>query len=440
MSKDIENPPTTNIGDEKSTAIRLLEIITVKAEEIRQILKGGEADGEFLGRENQVLGRNQFIHSILNELEQVTLALTVSEETIGEEIDTSDHDEMRLRITANTYSVVQREHSLHIRRLTEALVDLISFCRTNSSAYYIHYLLYADLEELQKDKHDLKEYFNCENQEISDWIVTTMAKIAAVEVSLDLEKCWYLKGNYPKPSGKAQPASFMSRFNNAISAATRSERLALGFYYGRAYREPSRSIHLRIVGLASLKAFDNIQFQRVQISLLAASCLNRCYQLLGIRSHSPKGGDSGLSTVLRKPSVTEVHNAFIPPHIAKGDFVVVSHSLYEVVASAKSTFGYKSYKLKYLAGQPAHSEEDWHPAIDIRKFADAEELRQDMVKALGLPNRLSRSEQLRLRKALRQAAIELWDQILQAQPFFSALSATQKEKDELWDQILRPQP
>jgi hypothetical protein len=62
MSKDIENPPTTNIGDEKSTAIRLLEIITVKAEEIRQILKGVEADCEFLGRENQVLGRNQFIH------------------------------------------------------------------------------------------------------------------------------------------------------------------------------------------------------------------------------------------------------------------------------------------------------------------------------------------------------------------------------------------
>src|ERR1041385_3951932 len=267
-----------------------------------------------------------------------------------------------------------------------------------------------------------------------------MAKIATVEVSLDLAKCWYLKGNNPKPAGKAQPASFMSRFNNAISAATRSERLALSFYYGRAYREPSRSIHLRIVGLASLEAFDNIQFQRVQISLLAASCLNRCYQLAGIRSHSPKGGDSGLSTALRKPSITEVHNAFIPPDIARGDFVVVSHSLYEVVKSAKSKFGYKSYKLKYLAGRPAHSEEDWHPAINIRKFADAEELRQEMMKALGLPNRLSRSEQLPLRKALRHAAIELWDQILQAQPFFSALSATQKEKDELWDQILQPQP
>jgi hypothetical protein len=162
-----------------------------------------------------------------------------------------------------------------------------------------------------------------------------------------------------------------------------------------------------------LKAFDNIQFQRVQISLLAASCLNRCYQLLGIRSHSPKGGDSGLSTVLRRPSVTEVHNAFIPPHIAKGDFVVVSHSLYEVVASAKSKFGYKSYKLSYLAGPHPHFEKDWHPAINIRKFADADELKQDMVKALGLPNRLSRREQVRLRNALRLSAIEYWNQILQ---------------------------
>jgi hypothetical protein len=440
MSKDTENSPTTNIGYEKSTGLRLLELIAVKAEEIREILKSEETASEFQGLDNQVLGRNQFIYSILNELEQVTLALSVSEETIGQQLDTSDYDEMRLRITANTYSVVQREHCLHIRRLTEALVDLISFCQTNSSAYFIHYLLYADLEELQKDNHDLKEYFSCESQEIHDSIVNTMAKIAAIEVSLDLQECWYLKGNYPKPSGKAQPASFISRFNNAISTATRSERLALGFYYGRAYRESSRSIHLRIVGQSSLKAFDDIQFQRVQISLLAANCLNRCYQLLGIRSHSPKGGDSGLSTVLRKARFTEVHNAFIPPDIAKGDFVVVSHSLYEVVASAKSKFGYKSYKLSYLAGPPAHYEKDWHPAINIRKFADAEELKQDMVEALGLPNRLSRSEQVRLRNALRQSAIELWDQILQAQPLFSALSATQKEKDELWDQILQPQP
>jgi hypothetical protein len=415
MSKDTENSSTTNTGDEKSSGLRLLEMIAVKAEEIREILKSKETAGEFQGRDNQVLGRNQFIYSILNELEQVTLALSVSEETMGQEIDTSDHDEMRLRITANTYSVVQREHCLHIRRLTEALVDLISFCRTNSNAYYIHYLLYADLEELQKDKHDLKEYFSCENQEIRDSIATTMAKIAEVEVSLDLEKCWYLKGNYPKPSSRAQPASFMSRFNNAISAATRSERLALGFYYGRAYREPSRSIHLRIVGQSSLRAFDDIQFQRVQISLLAASCLNRCYQLLGIRSHSPKGGDSGLSTALRDSRFSKVHNAFIPPHIAKGDFVVVSHSLYEVVASAKSKFGYKSYKLRYLGGPHPHSEKDWHPAIKIRKFADAEDLKQDMVIALGLPNRLSRREQVRLRNALRQSAIEYWNEILQAQ-------------------------
>jgi hypothetical protein len=60
--------------------------------------------------------------------------------------------------------------------------------------------------------------------------------------------------NESKGGGKAKLESFINCFDKALRLASKVEKLMLGFYYGRAYREPSQSIHLNIGGLPSLKS------------------------------------------------------------------------------------------------------------------------------------------------------------------------------------------
>ena len=103
-----------------------------------------------------------------------------------------------------------------------------------------------------------------------------MRSISHGETRLQLSKCWYLAGVNPKPGGKAKLENFMNRFDKALPLANKAERLMLGFYYGRAYREPSQSIHLNVGALPSPKSFEGLLFGRNQIWLLAVQCLSRC--------------------------------------------------------------------------------------------------------------------------------------------------------------------
>jgi len=124
------------------------------ADEIRKSLGLSESDFRFLGRAHNSRGRRHYIYSILDEVEQVAFALKLSHESMSKAPTGIPDDELGRRLTRNTFSVVQREQALHIRRLTEILVDLINFSQTNSNPYYDHYLLYEELVIHQHRRHD----------------------------------------------------------------------------------------------------------------------------------------------------------------------------------------------------------------------------------------------------------------------------------------------
>src|SRR5262249_12109546 len=148
------------------------------------------------------------------------------------------------------------------------------------------------------------------------------------EARLQLSKCWYLAGANPKPGGKAKLETFMNRFDKALSLATGGERLMLGFYYGRPYREPSQSIHLNIGGLPSHKSFEGFLFGRKQIWLLAVQCLMRCRRLLNLRTR--KGIAAQLARAMDMAMTREFYDEYTQPKIRKGDFVSIFDSLCEV--------------------------------------------------------------------------------------------------------------
>jgi len=202
MSEEQDENPPVRSSDEVSEN-DFSDFLIMGADEIRKRLRITESDFLFLGRAHNSRGRSHYIYAILDEIEQVALALKLSHETLSEVPKDLPDDDLGRRLTRNTFSAIEREQALHIRKLTEVLVDLINFSETNSNSYYDHYLLYQELVEHRQRKNDYIRYFNCENRNTQFSIDLTMRSIAFAETQLQLDKCWYLSGNSPKPRGKA---------------------------------------------------------------------------------------------------------------------------------------------------------------------------------------------------------------------------------------------
>ncbi|MDX6406603.1 MAG: hypothetical protein QOH70_4058 [Blastocatellia bacterium] len=382
------------------------------ADEIRKKLALTETDFRFLGRAHNSRGRRHYIYAILDEVEQVAFALKLSRESLSEAPTDIPDDELGRRLIRNTFSVVQREQALHIRRLTEILVDLINFSQTNSDPYYDHYLLYEELVEHQHRRYDFKRYFDCDNLNTQASIDLTIRSLTYGETRLQLNRCWYLSGTNPKPGGKAKLETFMNRFDKALPLAAKAERLMLGFYYGRAYREPSVSIHLNVGNLPSPKSFEGLLFGRNQIWLLAVQCLDRCRRLMRIRTR--KGIGAQLTRAMRSAVPKEFYDQYTQPRIVKGDFVSVFDSLCEVVSSTRSSFGYKSFKLRYLSRPPLEHKQDCYPAINVKKQIDGRDLREGVLELLTVDGQRPRIDARHLRRAMRQTALQTWNEWVDA--------------------------
>jgi hypothetical protein len=126
-------------GDPES---ELLGLLVRGADELRTGLRINESSFTFMSRAHNARGRDHYIYAVLDEIEQVAMALTLSQDSFEERPADTPNDEIGQRLLRNTFTVVEREQALHIRRLTEILVDLINFSQTNSDVYYDHYLLY----------------------------------------------------------------------------------------------------------------------------------------------------------------------------------------------------------------------------------------------------------------------------------------------------------
>lgn len=289
---------------------------------------------------------------------------------------------------------------------------LINFSQTNSNAYYDHYLLYRELAEHRARQADFDRYFICKNLNTQSSIDLTKRSIAEAERGLNLANCWYLKGANPKPSGDAKIESFQERFDNALRLATKAERFVLGFYYGRAYREPSQSIHLNVGGLGSSPSWDTLKARRSESWILAVICLNRCRRLLNVRSRNTVEG--GLSKAMTQLMKTGMFPAYTQRTIRKGDFVSVFGHLAEVISARKSKFGYKSFRIRYLSKPPLRHREDWYPAIFVIRQMDGDKIRNGILSRLTSDGVRPRISSRRVRQAMRQNVLALWEQVQSA--------------------------
>lgn len=384
------------------------------ADEIRQKLGLSDTSFEFMSHALNNRGRKHYIYEVLNEIEQVTMALMDSQETLSKPIENQHNDEVEKRLFRNTFTLIEREQSLHLRRLVEILVELINFSQINFDEYYDHYLSYMELSQRLKRKYDYNKYFECENLNNQSAITALKQSITWAEKKIDIGKCWYLqKGKNLKPSGESKIEKFDIYFDKSLPIATKAEKFLLGFYYGQSYRHFSQTIHLNIGNLKTVKSFDSLRANRIQIKLLAIVCLLKCCKLLGMKVKNGVVAELIAGQNVLDSSAKTLYEKFTKPSIKKGDFVSVFSSLCEVLSVAKSKFGYRSFKLKFLTNPLIH-DVDWYPAFQIEKVRDGKQMRDSILKLLTIEGKKPIINPKIVRKAMRDNITEFWNELTNA--------------------------
>jgi hypothetical protein len=385
------------------------------ADEIRQKLNLTERNFQFMSRAFNGRGRRHYIYEVLNEVEQLAMALDILDEILGEIPENQIEDDTGERIFRNSFELIEREQSLHLRRLTELLVYLINFSQTNSNEYYDHYFLYQELNQRKKKKHDYKAYYGSENLNNNYAIDSLVQSITWAETKIALNKCWYLAGNNPEANGKAKPESFDMCFRKALRVATVSEKIALRFSYNQAYGETSQSIHSGIGRIKSVITYEGLKGTNTLLFSLAMHCLLRCQKLLGLKNRKGIIPEIVKALKMSDKAYKKLYNQYVRPEIKRGDFVVVSNSLFEVLGSAKGEFGYKSFKLKYLT-KPHIPEIDveWFAAYNIVKFQDGKRMRDNVIKMLTIDGQKPNLDPKKLRQTMRKVIIKYWTEYIDA--------------------------
>ena len=272
-----------------------------------------------------------------------------------------------------TESILDEQNG-RIRKLAEALMDLICFRDTNEDGYFRHLLLLRELNRARGTQNDLRDFYACPNRNIQAQVERAANEISELEASgaLELERCWYKRGAANPSSATslavAAPgqliASARSRLMKALGAAEGHEKLALGMSYDRLYSRTSGYIHFEPEGrpdggaAAVSRALD-------ECGILGLNVVVALQYLLG--EASGEWNEKVWELLRDNPYPAELAELRTRGVAEVGDFVLAYGDLAEVLDTAESDFGYRSYKVLYISASPMPGiDEDWFPAQFLR--------------------------------------------------------------------------
>jgi hypothetical protein len=205
-------------------------------------------------------------------------------------------------------------------------------------------------------------------------------------------------------------ASARDRLKAALRRASADEKLALGISYDRLYGTVSGDIHFTPAGKLDVDV-DAVSRGADQCGILGLHVIVAVQRLLG---KAPGKRSEAVRRLLdQNPYPGQLSNALTQGSAAVGDFVLAYGDLAEVLDTADSEFGYRSYKVLYLDGSPMPDiTEDWFPAQNVRVLFSRDQLdhraaaavRAGFIPQAALDALRSASGQ----EAFRVSVVDLW--------------------------------
>jgi hypothetical protein len=162
-----------------------------------------------------------------------------------------------------------------------------------------------------------------------------------------------------KLQGNRILSSMRSRVIAALPMMNSREKLIFGLSYNAGYGRMSTAIHYRAERSDYLLK-DGAERESIGgVGLIAMTVLLRCYRLMG-RPEAPIVAK--LEEVSEQTDPKTLFKSVAALDAEVGDFVLARGDLAEIVGTHESKFGYKSYRVRYLAERPMpHILEDSFP-------------------------------------------------------------------------------
>jgi len=314
--------------------------------------------------------RSYVLYIALDEVKKTSIHLMRLRDLLDEK-DTTRQFGKTDRIDRLLTTSVLEEQQMRVRRLLELLVTLILFSTTNEQSYYRHLLLLEDLEQSLSENNDLQEFWGQKSANINDHIMSQIQWIRQIESEINLNLCWYLLNRSPiQASNKLRPgyimSNFRSRLREALPLMTDPERISAGYTYNWVYGSSSEAIHYRSNRSDYRIRPNELMFNVKRLGFLINLILDRCYHLLD-KPDAPRFRRISES-LERSDSSAIIHAATVGTEEV-GDFVLVHGDIAEIMEIKESQYGYRTYRVHYLAEKPKQNiPDDWIPAPYIQVF------------------------------------------------------------------------
>jgi hypothetical protein len=362
--------------------------------------------------------RDYFVYAALDEVQKAGIALLQWTELFKGDPEDFAADDPEDRVILAS---VRDDQGLRIRKLIEVLVDAICFSETNEPAYYEHYLLLRALNDLRATQVDLNDFYACPSHNL-DWSIARVSRaLAELEAgtAVDLDRAWYRN---ERGSLTAERAAALSpgrvltstrrRLKRAARVADADELLVLGFSYDQHFGQVSQAVHFSPDSPEHRLGTDTVAAGIDECAVLGLNVIVRLQRLL---DRIPQGPNAVIREQFDSNEVpAELVGRRTRGAAEVGDFVLAYGDLGEVLQLAESEFGYRSYRVLYLAERPLPEiDEDWFPAqhvqvlfphaTTVQLLAEHEEpIPDDLRSKLAQPGN----------EHLRASVTELWNRVL----------------------------
>jgi hypothetical protein len=357
--------------------------------------------------------RAHVLYTALDEVKKTALYLMRLREFFDAPIDPREN-----RVTRLVFSQVLEEQQARERRLMEVLATLILFTTTNEQDYYRHLLLLEDLDGYLSANADMEEFHGARSANVDSSIDRYIVDIRRVEGRVDLALTWYQRQRAPLPQrAQLRPGGRLSSMRSRVKAAlplmTAQEKLLFGFSYA-GYGAASEAVHYSVSPRDFLLHGGQEKRNISALGLLGMAILNRSHELIG-RPAVPLIDQ--LRRMLEQSDPAEIVHRYTVRDIKVGDFVLAMNDLAEVIEVRESRFGYRSYKVRYLAEKPMPDiDEDWLQARFVRILMTRERALKDLqqlVEKGHLPKEfgehLNSITDDELQPHLRKSPLDVWE-------------------------------
>lgn len=415
----------TGTFDSREQRVLWQKLLLAGANELRPGLQVDEGMVRWLARQAHSHGRDYFLYSVLDEVQRAAVAIMRWAHFLGDDGDRpmSENPECPPQMTRVILESMRDEQSLRVRKLLEALVNLINFSDAGNDSYFRHYLLLLDLDEVRSRHSDLVHFWNCDNLNLRHQADQLAETITALEDpgEIDLRLAWYRAPGLARGAtgvAGAGPGRILSstrqRLQRALPRATAGEKSVLRWSYLH-YSDASKDLHFAPAPAGQPLTLDEIALVTTDCALAGLHVLERARLLLG--ATPGRAGQmiaESLNDVAAPQRILESHTRGAAE---QGDFVLAYGFLAEVLEVLEnSTYGYRSFRVRFLVERPLPEiEEDSFPAASVEVLFPRAGLDDQLADALrrAMPPGEGRDQVLaripgRADEALRETVIDLW--------------------------------